>query len=165
MGGLIDERRNYGKINVMVYQHKVWCKKKKKKKALQIKKKTCKCVPTIFQIRRSRTFWGVKAASPPSVFGIVVYKHVVWDSQNVAIHIDCCWYNNLKRKKKKNLRSLRIFRNTDTLIDLLRQNSITICYFSLEAKWMTTMNTSLFMWLTLVIFNSQLFHFRTCYTN
>lgn len=58
-------------------------------------------MPTIFQIRRGRTFWGVKAASPPPVFGIVVYKHVVWDSQHVAIHIDCCWYNNLQKKTKK----------------------------------------------------------------
>lgn len=38
MGGLIDERRNYGKINVMVYQHKVWCKKKKKKSIANKKK-------------------------------------------------------------------------------------------------------------------------------
>lgn len=73
---------------------------KQKKKASQIKKKTCKCVPTIFQIRRGRTFWGVKAASPPPVFGIVVYKHVVWDSHHVAIHIDCCWYNNLEETTK-----------------------------------------------------------------
>lgn len=78
-------------------------------------------MPTIFQIRRGRTFWGVKAASPPPVFRIVVYKHVVWDSQHVAIHIDCCWYNNLEEKTKPHIsKILQIFPESG----LVRQNNI-----------------------------------------
>lgn len=82
-------------------------------------------MPTIFQIRRGRTFWGVKAASPPPVFGIVVYKHVVWDSQHVAIHIDCCWYNNLEKKTKPHIsKILQIFPESG----LVRQNDILLLF-------------------------------------
>lgn len=56
-----------------------------------------KNVPTILQIRR-RTFWRVESASPSPMLGIVMYKHVVGDSQDMAVNIDGRRYDNLQRE-------------------------------------------------------------------
>lgn len=56
-------------------------------------------MPTILQIRRGRTFWRVKATSPSPMLGVVVYEHVVRDSQDMAVHIDCCRDNNLQGRE------------------------------------------------------------------
>lgn len=54
-------------------------------------------MPTILQIRR-RTFWRVESASPSPVLGIVMYKHVVGNSQDMAVNIDGRRYDNLQRE-------------------------------------------------------------------
>lgn len=54
-------------------------------------------MPTILQIRR-RTFWRVESASPSPVLGIVMYKHVVGNSQDMAVNVDGRRYDNLQRE-------------------------------------------------------------------
>lgn len=54
-------------------------------------------MPTILQIRR-RTFWRVESASPSPMLGIVMYKHVVGNSQDMAVNIDGRRYDNLQRE-------------------------------------------------------------------
>lgn len=56
-------------------------------------------MPTILQIRRGRTFRGVKAASPAAMFGIVVDEHVVRNGQHMTVHVNCRRYNDLGRKE------------------------------------------------------------------
>lgn len=56
-----------------------------------------KNVPTILQIRR-RTFWRVESASPSPMLGIVMYKHVVGNSQDMAVNVDGRRYDNLQQE-------------------------------------------------------------------
>lgn len=58
-----------------------------------------KNVPTILQIRRGRTFRGVKAAGTAAMFGVVMDEHVVRNGQHVTVHVNCRRYNDLERKQ------------------------------------------------------------------